>query len=899
MKKWVATVLVALGMIGCAGDDPVDSPEDDVESTGQDQAAITSAKGTLPTFQAMSAAEVDALRKAAASNPGAKQVDALDSKGQPALYYALVEVRTVHEAGVLDELGIYHDSLPLFDEDWTARVATKAPADAWVRPSQDETGAWLYALVPGVVYNQLQAYAAAGKPVLPNVVLQPIPTVLAQDVDPTRVSYSWLQGRQFSWTVGEDLVPLPSAADLAKTNFADAQNLRALVDAIVPAVQKDVATVKSLANAAPVALSRVDVKVTLKVRNSDPFFSDANGQLLMRQGWGKKLGQAIDLGGTKITAKQSGLNADGQLDVNNQAHVSVKKNTAVSWCVHLSSNGAMVTETFLLIPDKVCTLTSPSGSASFVYGANTQQTLETDDSRTAILAQATDGYNYLRDTVGQAPKKARILVGQRANDVALGKVPFAPCGSYYGSHVTAALVAILFPFGVPGLGLLPELTLGHIDLVINEPFEGTRGVVAHEYGHFALCSLLSERAPARFESAWTNVLVETLGPQLHGGHRGIQHDASWLNEGFADFFGAQLVGGVNYFDPSGSIEPDPSALVPFHYCDASSNGCLEVNRAFAPFPANPPTPVDDTEHNDAAGAFTTLLLDAFDGHPRPTFPTSVNRPSNSGVWDITSPAQTLVDFPIVSPRQNDEVARLPGSALLTFADKWALEAPLNADLTKENVFVALAKTMKAHGLNDSQACRTIAIHSPPSAASPGGDCAQLLPGNNLGLNPALTALELGDLVAPQVLTCTANQAQGTVVCDWEDVSIDATGSTFVFQDATTNAILATSAFAYSIVNHRTFALPAGFSGPARISIRTTKGARISNAASYQLFVPPPLCGDGVVNGTEACDGDTITLTTCGNAACPAGCPNNKCIVTDVCAQDCQSNSVFCDCAASP
>lgn len=916
-----------LGVASCDLTDPSGAPPDE-EPTGTASSAL---RGEPATVRAMTPAEVTAARQAIAANPWPRALAELDSQGRPALFHALVEVRSYAQAQALEQLGVYVDTLPIFPDEWDVTRRDWPGGPVSVEASSDDVGTLVYALIPAKVYNLLRAWALAGDPLIPNVILRDVPTSAARDGDARRVRYEWMRTAGFAWEVADSVDPLPASRDLGSQFPADEARYIQRVEALADDARSAILATRenAIAPAAYRASRNVDVIVHLSVADADPIFFRQGSQSPMLQGWGARRGQPIGLRGTVIIAKQAGFNSRGTLDAFNRGTVNLKKNSTVDWCVKHDGDMATVTSN-LLYATKTCAV----GSGRTSYSATTPPTPQTDeltttDARTALYASVTDGQNWLRDVAVHNGKRSRVLVGPLTRVLAPAGA-FAACGSYYGLVGGVALLSTQFagPALSATLAALTELTLGRIDVVIGDAYLYNRGVIVHENAHYAMCSLMNEQAPLRFAEAWTDVIVETLAPQAIGRLRGIEHEASWINEGFADFISSQIVGGVNYFTPPNSITEEN-----FRWCDGDAShpfddACLESNDVrFPPLLDSPPSAACRANetcsgnpsccHDEAVSALTTLLLDAFDGHPGG----NANVPGNGGIWRLTPveppisvdpctgeatfddpfaldlDPRSMAELPGKSQRKNDEGSRLPGFDLKTLFAKWKDRSHALTGLDKEDFLHALVDTMRARGLNDAEICRTIALH----AAN--GSCNDLMayPAGELDLDPAVIAADPGALSAPMVLACNRQGATSTVECTWEDVSIGVdpnaaavpNGGDFRLRvtGPTGAAVLPIITVPYQLVQRRAFALPGSFSGVATITVRTRKGTAQSSPATATVFVPPPGCGDGVVGAGEVCDGDSSAVVNCNHPLCAGA--SGVCILMTDCASACTSIAQVC------
>lgn len=869
------TMLPVLALSGCLGpqDEALEADETtaterkgEVDPEEIDPEALVVDGDDLPTLQALSAEEVSELRRRAQETE-AEGLAEEDSRGLPALHYMMIEIRDPEDVARLGELRIHWDVMPLFEAEHTA--FEKAEGAAYVEPPADDVGAYVFALAPAALYNALVEAQRKGEPLFPTMLLRSVPDAEARDADAeSGVSYAWLEEQGFVWESAGGLEPLPkgAAGPVALARERLAPRLEAAKAYSAEAIERVVGT---FGTPTPFVLfNSVDVNVQLTLRSAELTFENPITGVgrLIRRGWGNVSGRAADIRGAKVVARQGVNRIRRAVNEANNATVPVRKGKPTTWCIDLESDGAKVTTNFYTATN-VCTFGSPTGSV--VYQSSRTQIIDVRNARVAALAYATDAWSWLREIADHEPVRADILVGPLANILSSEDRPYATCGSHYGALATVTLGTVLGELGF--MGPLMELTLGHVDLVIPDTGLRSRGVMGHEYGHFALCSLMAETAPTRFEFAWSDVILETILPQALGRDRGLEHEASWLNEGFADFFASQVAGGTNYFGAPGSFSRGG-----IQYCPVAEDRCLEENQQFPDFAA-PFVENDGELHDDAVAAFATMLLDVVDGHAFPVFDGARDVPGNGGIWPVQNGGDGLAVVTSeaigVSPRQNDEVVHAPGSVLVQWMQAWAERTPVVTGLDKEDVFGALSAAMRAQGANDSQICRVFAEHS--TDAGQQSACLDILPDADIELDPSLIALENGDLLTPTSLHCATPGLPGDndLECDWEDFSIAATGYAYRIFTQPGGQLVDEGEVPYEIEKTATLPLPPTISGGLRVEVQTRKGDRTSAAAITTLTVDPIQCGDGVIQLGEVCDGDDL-----GNVACETSddCPTCAC-----------------------
>ncbi len=243
----------------------------------------------------------------------------------------------------------------------------------------------------------------------------------------------------------------------------------------------------------------------------------------------------------------------------------------------------------------------------------------------------------------------------------------------------------------------------------------SRGVPTHEYGHYALCNLLERVSPTRFSLAYNEAAADGFLGQTPT----KQHVV--INEAFADFFGAQVMGGTDYYEPNDAIPrfQDPTVsdrLSSTRYCPESApSSCFEFNLTEVRDPAVNP-------FDDAVGRNMSLFHDAFDGQGPPPSPPNGSTPNNGNPW-AGADGDTRVVFGKAGGHAGDEVVAIMGKNLPIW---WKRTLQRSTFLREDNVFAGLSDVMIEEGINWCARCEVFKLHR--SA----GDC----PERWVGLKPA-------------------------------------------------------------------------------------------------------------------------------------------------------------------
>jgi len=461
----------------------------------------------------------------------------------------------------------------------------------------------------------------------------------------------------------------------------------------------------------------VTLTTRLNMRNTDPDFGIGTAML---RTWGSRAGTQVNLPGVRVTVRQSVLGflptkfAD-RTDANSVATMKVTKGKSASICLATDSPFAQITS--FLIEKEVCDFGSISSTR---LNTNLNIDLALQHRLFNILAQATEGGSYLQAVVGLSPRKARIFVGRLASMVA-GRNAVTPCFGFPNLAFNAAVDLASEIIGVIGgpIGYtVVQLAgiIGAVDIVVGEDpvlhqdplrgalrsFDGiadSRGVISHEYGHFALASLLQDQGLLNITIAYTDAIISRITNLDAMQLPPASHESAYLNEAFADFIGEQISGGKNYV-PFG-IRTGVGGI---SYCDGSDScNCVDRNAS------------DTGTFDDQVARIFSILHDGFDGWPR-----HMDSPSGFDAWKLvpvnpTKPTgASIFAFNPVGGDAGDEVIQLPGESLKTLIAGWRSRQ----DVLRQDSFLGgLGDAMYAQGYGWCDACRLFAMHAGATSAA--------------------------------------------------------------------------------------------------------------------------------------------------------------------------------------
>jgi hypothetical protein len=699
-----------------------------------------------------------------ASSPELSPTDLI---GRQAVYYALIYVEDREQLEGLDDLRIHHSSMPLFVDPGLnqGKCGTMTAVG-------DGEGAFVYAVIPGTIYNQIRWFALNPDPVEGDrtlyrmIKILPPPGMTGNAVG--ALSYEFLQQSGFRYRDLDTFPPLEGS----QAPFWNALKKR-LVNYIRDATRWAVEHVVDILGAIDrFPFGSATITFDMHIMNRDPAF-DPNQPMI--RAWGAQAGQELRLRDVNVSfyyvSPATYFVTGGLIPViPHRARTDSMGRAVVKVPKHLPLFGATVekeTEAARIYTSLVTdthTIVGLDDDLTNIGGDRHIDYHITDDAQLHALNQFTDGYDFIVAMTGNRPNRAEVFTGPLTVPLAPNGRAYTPCFGFphLDHEVTQGLVNQFFgPLG----HVVAQLTTA--DIVLPSPHAddalNSRVVATHEYGHYALCTMLWQKSREDSQFPWQNAMIAlsriTLDYVLHGIVDPFvdlpDFPSMVLYEGFADFFTGQVAGAVNYrrkdamgfaIPPNGAVySPGPGFL-----CTAPP--CLEENET------------------DVSGDFesrinwaTSLFHDAFDGHDSMT-PVPGDADGWTGVAPLQASPTRYADscgktplptpaLPAPPPRSEatcDERVSLMGPHLRDWVGHWLSRGTV---LSYTNFVGGLVDTMQDAGVDWCRRCELFAAHT---TGLPGGPNLSLLPGAG-GMRPP--PRHYWDM-------CTAPTPPGSTIARW-------------------------------------------------------------------------------------------------------------------------------------
>jgi hypothetical protein len=631
----------------------------------------------------------------------------------PAIHYALIYVRDANELRELDEIGVHYDLAPLFGEEWPDTGTSLVLP--FTGDPEDGHGMFAFALLPAITYNALRAESLAGEDTFRAVILRDVPE--SADAGNNTVSYDFIAENMASWApprtelTDEGGVALPPLEEegAAVAGAAEDKRLgrflrralrrvRDFTRGSIDLLRRGIGALATLV----VQTSQLDLVTSVNDRTRAPLvrgWDDGvdNPSPDEPRGFGKRLtlnGLRVNVSGmSRLTLYQAKLNNRGR------ARVEVPRWLNVQICFEADSPTAKF-ERGLLRPVLHCwPVFRPTGGTHEIRRA-------VGDTEFYAMAQLIDARDYSKQVLGFTPPKATIQTGLPAEILTFGDTTaFVPCleATNAPASIIDAYNALLSGF-VPSAGIAAEFLFA-TDIMMSDKARKSRLVPVHEYGHYVFCTLLDDVGTNAFDLVWSQVML----PQNFGADAATPVKA--LNEGFADWFASQVVGGSDYFWTREWAEERTDGEIFYKAGGPADGHGMEANVGGPPCPA----PCIDSGSWEAErrtiGTVATLLHDAIDRDACVADPVCRDEGrSDAAIWNVPASGPFTPASPLTLTDAADEVIKLSPANII---DAVRLFAERRETLTYENFYSALRDTIEDHedDYQEDEICKLFALHN--------------------------------------------------------------------------------------------------------------------------------------------------------------------------------------------
>lgn len=658
----------------------------------------------------ISPAEVVALRQDFKWT-GASALAEKDPDGHPAMWHGLIYIESKTQLAALDRWRVFWSAMPLtkgYMAKWTNKCGR-------VEHATDGIGVVVYAVFPAHLFNMIRnaginAEAAGVTPpfafIMPTTPNEPglvnsdgslsyaglaspeyvawlktphtqqpfldlpswddVKGVCGDIGDGLSDGYNWCKGKLEDG--GDDLLDYANKGWDAFVDWA-ANN----IDNAWEGIQR------GLQEIALVFQDKQMLRLDLRILNRDPLFApDASGgRPDFVRAWGPTSYGArpkVFPVGAQFRVRQWGLKflpVMDQTEIPGDGHVELEmlaggSSRSGGLCVELEADYGSITSD--LIPNEVCDLYPIENFGGSPAQVNAPQgvltlrddsyegTLTVDQADIYGLTQIYDSSEYVRQVIGHEPASMDVLTGSIANDLtsALNGRPramtlclnFPSMGATLVSQASVITATYLFSPLILKNSWWP-------DAPESENTRDSRAVMTHEYGHFAMCSMMFDEDNA----AGLRGLVERVGEV----HVDRDSEVALMTESFADNFSLQVAGGVNYIRPDNGAT---SAGTVVSYCTASP--CMDENYTGSNDYVNGQKGGDPDFHDELA-KWESIIYDAFDSSDPAR--RLANAPSNGDLW-VANSSNLLVPSTGGYIVNEDDPVALPGSAWRTWITKF-------------------------------------------------------------------------------------------------------------------------------------------------------------------------------------------------------------------------------------
>ncbi|HEX4406875.1 MAG TPA: hypothetical protein VH560_18680 [Polyangia bacterium] len=665
-----------------------------------------------------------------------------DAQGRPTFWYAIIPVTAASQIDDLTALDIYVEEDPLFISD--ATLANQVGQSGVVTQSGCYGAQFVWGIVPGVIFNSIIQTTAKDHQDFNPIILQPVP----MGFDDATITYESLHPFSDDVLVQAGLLnPAALSGGGADAGMAPVSRLdiggfvsdvwsgaKKLVSGATNSVVDVWNTAVDLWNGAEEVGSWIDRQIKgsinltlhLDVRNTDLSFGGPIGPVAgdprtdtstpMVRTWGSHAGSPIQLGGVTVVAKQSlakflGVTlfsgrSQGTTDANSNVSISVAKSTTTGLCIDLENAAGSVNQ--IIRHYEVCSFeageTTADGKPTSArsYDADTTLHVELQNKYVNVLAQLSDGQAYLHDVAQYSAHKATALVGDVTAPISKlnGGRAVTPCLGLPNQALDLVNLGLdkLANLAPWPLNLVTDAITGitektyEVDMWLPDVAENltSRSIVSHEYGHFAMCSMLYDEDKQK-SAKIPSLIVQRI---VEGTYMNVGDETTRIMEGWADYFAGQTAGGYGYFDLQNGQSDAQGGM---KYCEGTSDAraggaCWDWNYVEDTTAVKDPANVtEDVGTPLQMRRFATTLFDAFDGHAR-----GGDDPGAGDFWHYDAASARFVPATNHRGDATDETVALPGSAMRAMIHDWAGGASLlDWRVDEAQVLGALNQTIRA------------------------------------------------------------------------------------------------------------------------------------------------------------------------------------------------------------
>jgi hypothetical protein len=360
-------------------------------------------------------------------------------------------------------------------------------------------------------------------------------------------------------------------------------------------------------------------------------------------------------------------------------------------CIKLDAPYAMMTTD--LIANEICDFPDANNPTHALFSdidadvADLTEEVQINQAQLFLFTQLKDGSDFLKEA-GHEPYKADVLFGWLANT--LGGLnegnPATICADFPATAPASADVLFAIAGGPAGFWSMPLIQK---DMWWTDRNNDSRGIMTHEYGHFAMCSLLyGYEGPNGLDGV----------PSILREGKTASSDRRVMSEVIADSFALQVSGGANYVSLPDSLQSGNMS-----YCIAPD--CADDN-------VNGDGNFSSDGFTDQVARWLTLVYDAFDG----TSPASVRDTQNTHADYWAAPSGALEYTPRQYMGTTDEFVELPSSAWIAWMEKWFARGgsptapPGTPDI--DRVMGGLSDAMADNHFNWCERCEVFGLHDP-------------------------------------------------------------------------------------------------------------------------------------------------------------------------------------------